>query len=157
MTICFIGSQIGEEMKLFIPKLHGFSFSTFASLDLESLKSNLEGVFSKRILTKFVIHEYENQLISLDSLKINHVDLIKIDVEGFERQVLDGANSLIKRCSPVIFLEINSEELLITIQEFALRSEYKLLTIDNRTFRELSQTDFAWQKSRNYLLIKSKH
>ena len=39
--------------------------------------------------------------------EITHVDLLKIDVEGYELQVLHGGKSLIERCSPVIQVELN--------------------------------------------------
>lgn len=46
-----------------------------------------------------------DDLISTDQL----VDFIKIDVEGFESFVVDGARSLIARCRPVIFFEHNEK------------------------------------------------
>lgn len=39
-------------------------------------------------------------------LALDRVDLIKIDVEGFEAAVLQGARSFLARHSPVIFIEI---------------------------------------------------
>jgi FkbM family methyltransferase len=46
----------------------------------------------------------------LDSL-LEHADVIKIDVEGFEPQVFEGARELIKSAQPVIFFEVNLPEL----------------------------------------------
>jgi FkbM family methyltransferase len=50
---------------------------------------------------------------SLDSLaaerRIDRLDLIKIDVEGYERQVLDGAAQLLDRCRPVLVVETGHE------------------------------------------------
>jgi FkbM family methyltransferase len=43
----------------------------------------------------------------LDSLVNERVDLLKIDVEGYEGQVLDGARQLIENQRPVIFLELH--------------------------------------------------
>jgi FkbM family methyltransferase len=43
--------------------------------------------------------------ITLDSLKLDRVDFIKIDVEGHEANALRGAEELIKSNSPYIFLE----------------------------------------------------
>ncbi len=45
----------------------------------------------------------------LTEAKIADVNMIKIDVEGSERDVLYGASTLIKRNSPAIILEINRE------------------------------------------------
>jgi len=55
-------------------------------------------------------------LVSIAGLK--RVDLIKIDVEGSEFQVLDGARETLKRDRPAIILEYNS----ITAQYFDGRS-----------------------------------
>ena len=45
-------------------------------------------------------------LITIDSLKLNKVSLIKIDVEGMENLVLEGAKETILKNKPVILLEI---------------------------------------------------
>jgi FkbM family methyltransferase len=59
-------------------------------------------------------HETLNvRLSSLDSLAaergLDRVDLIKIDVEGHERQVLDGANATLGRCRPALVIETGHE------------------------------------------------
>lgn len=51
------------------------------------------------------------EVITIDSLNID-VDLIKIDCEGFELNILKGAEETIKRCSPVLVIEINNHALL---------------------------------------------
>lgn len=45
------------------------------------------------------------ELITIDSLDLEHCDLIKLDVQGCEEIVLRGAMRTIKRCRPVIILE----------------------------------------------------
>lgn len=44
-------------------------------------------------------------LNTLDSYELDHVDLIKIDTEGFELFVLRGAVATIAKCKPVIVVE----------------------------------------------------
>ncbi len=46
------------------------------------------------------------QLITLDSLNLDNVSLIKIDAEWMENAVLDGAKQTIARSRPVILIEI---------------------------------------------------
>lgn len=46
------------------------------------------------------------QLLTIDSLNLENVSLIKIDVEQQEDQVLSGAKETILRCRPVILIEI---------------------------------------------------
>jgi FkbM family methyltransferase len=45
-------------------------------------------------------------LVTIDSLGLNDIDFIKIDVEGFEPLVLRGAKKTILESRPVIFMEI---------------------------------------------------
>jgi FkbM family methyltransferase len=44
-------------------------------------------------------------MITLDELNFPACDFLKIDVEGFELRVLEGARQLLKRCKPVISME----------------------------------------------------
>ncbi len=47
----------------------------------------------------------EVPLMTIDSLKLGRVDLIKIDVETMESRVMAGAAETIGRCRPIIFAE----------------------------------------------------
>jgi FkbM family methyltransferase len=47
-------------------------------------------------------------LVTLDSLALAACRLIKIDTEGMEPQVLDGARELIARCRPLLYVENNA-------------------------------------------------
>jgi FkbM family methyltransferase len=44
-------------------------------------------------------------VVALDSLGLQRCDLIKIDVEGLEAEVLEGARATLARCRPTLFLE----------------------------------------------------
>lgn len=48
--------------------------------------------------------------LSIDSLNLQHLDLLHLDIEGFEYQALQGAFETIKRCRPVVVLEVTSLE-----------------------------------------------
>jgi FkbM family methyltransferase len=52
------------------------------------------------------------QVITLDSLNLADVDYIKIDTEGYELHVLEGARETLLRCRPVVNIEqkSNSEQ-----------------------------------------------
>jgi len=49
---------------------------------------------------------YSVDVITLDSLRYQDLVFLKIDVEGWELEVLRGASETIQRCSPVILLEV---------------------------------------------------
>ena len=45
-------------------------------------------------------------VITLDSLGLDDVTHLKVDAEGFEQEVLDGARDTLTRCRPVLSLEL---------------------------------------------------
>ena len=49
---------------------------------------------------------------TVDDFNLDDVDFIKIDVEGHEYQVVNGALNTIKKCRPLIMLEISYENKL---------------------------------------------
>jgi FkbM family methyltransferase len=53
----------------------------------------------------------DTKIIRLDSLNLQNVDYIKIDCEGFEYRVLQGAKETIKRCRPVVVIEQKPHEM----------------------------------------------
>ncbi len=64
--------------------------------------------------------------LTIDSLRLTRVDFIHLDCEGFEMCVLRGAVDTLRRCRPVIVLEINkaflkanesSESLVVSLLE----------------------------------------
>jgi FkbM family methyltransferase len=69
---------------------------------------------------------YEVQVSTIDDLDIGKMDLIKLDVEGMERQVLDGAARSILRHRPVIFAECNSIECGAELLEFCREHRYSV-------------------------------
>ena len=46
-------------------------------------------------------------IVTLDTTLTDTIDMIKIDVEGYEGEVLAGAESTIKQCRPNLFVEIH--------------------------------------------------
>jgi FkbM family methyltransferase len=53
-------------------------------------------------------NEKDTTLIPLDSLGLEQLDFLKIDVEGFELFVLQGAEQTLRRCKPLIIAEENN-------------------------------------------------
>lgn len=64
-------------------------------------------------------------------LDLLSVDLIKIDVEGFERQVLDGMQTTLSRFNPKVILEFNTFCLICQ----GRNDPYSLLEFIKSTFK----------------------
>jgi FkbM family methyltransferase len=50
---------------------------------------------------------------TLDSFSFENVSVLKIDVQGYEPRVLDGAKETILKNKPVIFIEVEAPQLII--------------------------------------------
>jgi FkbM family methyltransferase len=58
----------------------------------------------RKAKTKYDLHQV--QVKTLDSYNMEEVDIIKIDCEGYEYPILQGAEQTIRRCRPIVQLEI---------------------------------------------------
>lgn len=76
----------------------------------------------------------EVEMVTIDSLKLEGCDFIKIDVEGFEYFVLKGAEETIKKYKPVIFYEENGKVLTPYMK--------KINHCENKTDKELNCKDY---------------
>ena len=57
------------------------------------------------------------EIKTLDSFNFDNVSLIKVDVEGFEEQVLLGGKNTIAKSSPIIYLEADRPEKLASLSK----------------------------------------
>lgn len=62
--------------------------------------------------------------LTLDDLSLASLDFLKMDAEGFETRILNGAKETIARCHPVMLIEVNEGAL-----DRASSSRYELLTL----------------------------
>ena len=51
----------------------------------------------------------KTKMITIDSLELKNVDLIKIDIEGCEKMAIWGAKKTIERCRPVVIYEFKKD------------------------------------------------
>jgi FkbM family methyltransferase len=94
-----LGEAVGE---IIIPSPNYFKNASFGSLELR-----------KRERTEFIGQSvsYDEAsgvavpMVSIDSLALERVDFFKLDVEGMELDVLNGAKETLARCRPVMQVE----------------------------------------------------
>ena len=80
--------------------------------ELTFAPDNRSGGFVSNLTTASSGHQVESiRIVAGDAYlrgaHIRHVDFIKIDVEGFERNVIEGLADTLERCKPVVVLELN--------------------------------------------------
>ena len=66
-----------------------------------------ENAGAGRILCQSNEESFDIETITLDSLNLSALDFFKIDVEGYEVNVLEGAIETISKYRPVFWIEIN--------------------------------------------------
>ena len=125
--------------------------NTFNSLNLNSKyfkkKKTITTLFG---IKKFIHNKVSTKIIPLKDFmvqkKINNVDLIKIDTEGFEYNILLGLEDYIKKIKFILF-EHHYDNMLIKNYKFG--DIHKLLK-DNG-FKKIFKTKMPFRKSFDYI------
>ena len=104
---------------------------------------------------------YEVPLVTVDSLSLSAVGLLKIDVEGMERQVLEGARRTIASLKPAIFAEANSISAGCKILDWCQSSGYECFghltdAFNSDNFNGETRSIFDGGKELNLLLLPAK-
>ncbi|WP_419904819.1 FkbM family methyltransferase [Kiloniella sp.] len=114
------------------------------------------GGYSSQLSTLSSVQEFDDHLpvdvitSKLDDQKIDNVGFIKIDVEGFELQVLEGAKETIERDKPVLVIEIEEAHTKKDISSSIALVEalgYDTFVIADGVFQPLQNAHAGKQKS----------
>jgi FkbM family methyltransferase len=93
------------------------------SLDLND-SVNFGGLSLDSVTPSQIKDMYQIHVSTIDNLGLGKIDLIKLDVEGMERNVLDGAIKTMLRDRPIVFCECNSLSSGYEILEFCQQYQY---------------------------------
>ena len=108
-------STSASDLTLFVPEYNGFVYDGLASFDrMEALSWLNADTLAGFRADKLKVTELNCPVETLDSFDLIP-DFIKIDVQGFERPVLEGGKQMILDHHPLIMLENNpsADEFLI--------------------------------------------
>lgn len=111
-----------------------------ATMNLYSVESNNPG--ANKILNKNADIPHENiHVIRFDDFaaknNLKNVDIIKIDIEGFEMNMLKGAEQTLKKFKPLLFIEVDEENLkehgysASVLIEYLYKFGYKVYNADD--------------------------
>lgn len=115
---CALGSVCGSAS---MPRVHYSAKNNFGGLSIGS--SSLLGTIRVPVTT-------------LDSYNLTNVGLIKIDVEGFELEVLKGGLNTIKSQRPVLYIEDDRPQNSRALREFILGLGYQIIEHKPPLFRQ---------------------
>ena len=102
LKICNVAlsNQVGE-CKFYIPFIDGKIEPALASLEKRDGECKVRNI----------------KVDKVDNYNFNDVDLIKIDVEGHEKHVIEGASRVIKNNMPILIVEIEQRHIKHKIDE----------------------------------------
>tara|TARA_B100000579_G_scaffold37019_1_gene25877 strand:+ start:1448 stop:2191 length:744 start_codon:yes stop_codon:yes gene_type:complete len=126
-------------------------------------KNNIEEIYKLGCAT---IHEnnnfekynnYEVQCKKLDDvINDKEISFIKIDVEGHELNVIEGAINIINKYKPTLLVEIEEKHtkkpVLNTINKI-MKYGYKVYFLENDQIKEIKKDNFP-NEERNFIFIK---
>lgn len=94
----------------------------------------------------------ESKMITIDSMKLNKCDFVKIDVEGFEKHVLMGSIETFTKYKPIIFFECNQKE-KESKGVYDLDEEYDEMSTFEFIFKKLNYKTIISVGNHNYLAM----
>lgn len=111
-VFCFQQAVGNTASSVKVPELSNTAFGNYGGLELTKDYSNCD--------------HYYVQISTIDSLNLTSCKLIKIDVEGMEKEVILGAKTTIEKLKPILYVENDreekSEELIKTIEGFGYKT-----------------------------------
>lgn len=117
------GSQPGT-MTLYTPIYRGRSLHTHTSSSRDYLNTSLRRDFSERVVAAMRYREQQVDICPIDDMQLDP-DIVKIDVEGFDYQVLQGMKDTVSRCRPIFLVEFTPEH-MEDFFEFFSKRDYRL-------------------------------
>ena len=143
-----------EEKKIKLKQFSESSSSTFSDINKESSYFKKKQKFLNKKIKDEFFYEIEKKIIPLSSYlienKIDKVDFLKIDTEGYELEVLNGLKNKISDVK-VIFFEHHYDNMIK--KNYNFRDINNLLISNN--FEKIYKSKMPFRKTFEYIYINS--
>jgi FkbM family methyltransferase len=121
------GSKPGS-VRLYMPVYRGIALHTYTSGNLDKSKATLRHICGNSVAETAEIREFSVDIVTVDSLGVKP-SIVKIDVEGFDYEVLLGAVETIERNRPFIAVELAWARPPV-VEAFFNERDYAILSYD---------------------------
>jgi len=138
------------------PELDNITFAKLGLSDSDLGTTQVQFQSSYRLNGKVQNMMEDIELVTLDTYlereNIEHVDFIKLDVDGFEGKIIQGATRSLLKMKPIILMELNPSSMLengddpdTTVQTL-IQAGYKFETSHGHPIKDLS---IYWRENIN--------
>ena len=152
ITFCnYACGDLESTIELFIPTVGRHRLSQYSSTDQKKIEQQIRSdlqIGQREISFAKVV----SNVVLIDSLELS-TSFLKIDVEGFELNVLRGAKETIQRNRPIIVVEINDAESFESINKFLSGLDYKPIKVTGRRNPKISFIEKYSTSYNNYTFI----
>ena len=138
--------NVSGSLKLHVAQYKSIPLHTAASVNPEYMTNAFINNYSEKVISKITWKFTIVDILPLDDLKLKP-DLIKIDVEGFDFEVLMGLKVTIDECRPSILIEYSPSQ-LNRFESFCIENRYGMYVyiLGSNDFIKL----FDYKKSHNH-------
>jgi FkbM family methyltransferase len=149
-----------SELEIFTPIVRGRIFPQYSSIYSEKIIKQITSDMNVKTLDVSLVSKMV-KLKTIDSFDLKPY-FMKVDVEGAELLVLEGAKNTIENFSPVILIEIQNNDMYQQIESFMHKLGYYCIRPDQFIQKELGEISLApnldnYRKStNNYVWVSSK-
>ena len=116
LFLCGLSNNNGK-LPLFVPFYRKWMFDGLASFDYHLAKDWLTHRLWNYDRHKLSIKRISCEVKKLDDFEFNPY-FIKIDVQGYELQVLQGAENTIRMYRPILLIECINEQIVLFLEQF---------------------------------------
>ncbi|MEX1002986.1 MAG: FkbM family methyltransferase [Crocinitomicaceae bacterium] len=130
---CALGATPQDQVKMSIPIVDGVVRHGLTAVD-DNSKNNHEAMLSFEVPMK-----RGDDLIQAE--KLDHLDFIKCDVEGYEQYVLPSLNQTIEQFKPLLQIELGGNENRENVVDYLLKKRYNIFILKEELLIPIQKND----------------
>lgn len=142
---CALGTEAKENVKMSIPIVNGVVRHGLTKVD-ESNEVDEKAM-------SFDVPMYNGDEL-IQSQKLNQLNFIKCDVEGFEQYVIPSLKSTITTFLPVLQIELGGEENKSAVVDFLTQLDYQIFILKEEKLNEIQITEIQ-KFNQDFYFIRS--